>query len=266
MPDRPRILVDAVRCYCTGHGIALDIRADGWLLVLQHPARRHLIFGYDLGLNNAVAHRLASDKAATAELLALSGVPCVPHVLFMRPPFNRPGAREAMLKLLDAHRAGLVVKPNQGTSGRGVTRVAARPALVQATETLFARDADVAISPFLAIDDEVRVVLLDGAPLIVYAKQRRLAEWRHNLDAGATPVLLDTGAARENCVALAAQAARAIGIRFAAIDVVYVDGRWQVLEINSGVVMEALSKVHPERVHAAYAAALDALFGAGANS
>ena len=31
--------------------------------------RRRLAYGYDVGLNSAVTHRIASDKAATAELL-----------------------------------------------------------------------------------------------------------------------------------------------------------------------------------------------------
>jgi len=266
MPRSPRIFVDAVRRYCTEHGIALDVRADGWLLVLDHPsAGRHLIFGYDLGLNSAVAHRLAGDKAATAELLALSNVPRVPHVLLMRPPFGPGGAREAALSLLGAHPGGLVVKPNAGTSGRDVTRARDRHALEQAVDALFTKDCDVALSPFLDIDDEVRVVLLDGDALVVYVKQRQRSEWRHNLDAGATPVLLDSGAVRESCVALAAAAAQAIGIRFASVDVVRLREGWQVLEINSGVVMEALGRAHPDRVHAAYGAALDRVFGGGSN-
>jgi hypothetical protein len=44
------------------------------------------------------------------------------------------------------------------------------------------------------------------------------------------------------------------------IDVVEVDGAWQVLEINSGVMMEALSQAHPDLVCAAYHSALDRLF------
>ncbi len=59
---------------------------------------------------------------------------------------------------------------------------------------------------------------------------------------------------------MAANAARAIGIRFASIDIVRVGGEWKVLEINSGVMMETLGRHHPELVHAAYAAALDKLF------
>jgi hypothetical protein len=36
---------------------------------------------------------------------------------------------------------------------------------------------------------------------------------------------------------------------------------WRVLEINSGVMMEALAKLHPELVQATYDAALDRVFG-----
>jgi hypothetical protein len=43
--------------------------------------------------------------------------------------------------------------------------------------------------------------------------------------------------------------------------VVRVDDVWRVLEINSGVMMEAMSKRHPELVEAAYGAALDKVFG-----
>src|SRR5262249_56249391 len=90
--------------------------------------------------------------------------------------------------------------------------------------------------------------------------QRRAVDWRHNLEYGANPVLLETGTARETSVALAIKAARAIGIRFASIDVVRAGGNWQILEINSGVMMEALGSLHPEHVHATYHAALDKIF------
>ena len=60
--------------------------------------------------------------------------------------------------------------------------------------------------------------------------------------------------------ALAVRAARAIGIRFASVDIVHVADAWKVLEINSGVMMETLGRHHPELVHAAYTAALDKVF------
>jgi hypothetical protein len=191
-----------------------------------------------------------------------------------------------------------------------VFKVVDRPALERAVSEIFSLNLNLAISPYLEINNEVRVILVDDLPVIVYGKSRpgvtgdgvhsilelavaampaeRLAailprmagdpysaaldtvlspgrhhalSWRHNLDAGAEPVLLQQGEVREHCVALAIAAARSIGLRFGSVDVVHVDDGWRVLEINSGVVMEALSQTHPELVYAAYSAALDKVFG-----
>jgi glutathione synthase/RimK-type ligase-like ATP-grasp enzyme len=215
-----------------------------------------------------------------------------------------------MLDLLEGHPEGLVVKPNEGTSGRSVFRVSTRPGLERAVAEIFSSNLTLAASPHVEIEDEVRVVLIDELPLVVYSKnrpsvvgdgkrslrqlalavtaveqrpivlsgmagdlenddleaipplgERRVLNWRHNLDAGARPVLLEPGEAREASVAIALRAAKAIGIRFASVDVVRVGGALRILEINSGVMMEALGKLHPELVDAAYSAALDKVFG-----
>ena len=59
---------------------------------------------------------------------------------------------------------------------------------------------------------------------------------------------------------IAIRAASAIGIRFGSIDVVRAGGAWQILEVNAGVKMEALSRSHPELAYAAYEVALDKVF------
>jgi len=313
MLNSQRIFVDAVERYCAERGISVDVHAQGWLIVMERGARRHFAFGYDIGLNSAIAHRIANDKSAAAEVLQLSGVDCIPHTIFLNPRLNEyvqaAGSWEAMLALLAQHPDGLVVKPNEGTSGKSVFRVTTKPALELAANRIFSANQSLAIAPYVTIDDEVRVVLIDDTPAVVYSKnrpfvtgdgkrsllelaldalsverrstvlpgmigdldrreldaivpagERRVLNWRHNLDAGATPILLNKGETRAACVALAIKAARAIGIRFASIDVVSVDGRWQILEINSAVMMESLSKHHPEMVYATYSAALDKVF------
>jgi glutathione synthase/RimK-type ligase-like ATP-grasp enzyme len=314
MANSQRVFVNAVQKYCAEHGIAVEMRSQGWLMVMRKGPRRHLTFGYDVGLNSAVTHRIANDKAATAELLEMNGIACVPHAFFPSPALSDYvpdlGTWEAMLGHLAQHPAGIVVKPNEGTSGNLVFRVLARPALERAVSEIFSLKLNLAISPYLEIKNEVRVILVDDLPVIVYGKSRpgvtgdgvhsilelalatmpaerlpailpRMAgdldsatletvlppgqhhalNWRHNLDAGAEPVLLAQGAVRERCVELAIKAAKSIDLRFGSIDVVQVDDGWRVLEINSGVVMEALSKAHPELVYATYAAALDKVFG-----
>jgi glutathione synthase/RimK-type ligase-like ATP-grasp enzyme len=313
MLNSQRTFVDAVRKYCAAHGIGIDIRSQGWLVIMQRGAKRHLAFGYDVGLNSAVAHRIANDKAATAEVLQACGVACVPHTLFLSPEMNEyiPPQRawEAMLALLRQNPDGVVVKPNEGTSGDCVFRVSSEPGLELAVQRIFSSSLGLAISPCLKIENEVRVVLLDDQPVVVYSKnrpavtgdgkhsllelalaatpterrstvlpgmlgdldraaldaivpagQRRVLNWRHNLDSGGQPELLEQGKIREACVEIAVRAAKAIGIRFGSIDVVEVDGALKILEINSGVMMEALSRQHPELVYAAYSAALDKVF------
>jgi glutathione synthase/RimK-type ligase-like ATP-grasp enzyme len=313
MLNSQRIFVTAVQKYCAEHGIAVETRSQGWLMVMQKGPRRQLAYGYDVGLNSAVTHRIANDKAATAELLEINGIACVPHAFFPSPALGEYvphlGTWEAMLGLLGQHRDGIVVKPNEGTSGRLVFKVLDRPALERAVSAIFSLNLNLAISSYLEIKNEVRVILVDDLPVIVYGKRRpsvtgdgvhsilelalatmpaerlsailpRIAgdldsatletvlpagrhhplNWRHNLDAGAQPVLLQQGEVRERCVELAIKAAKSIDLRFGSIDVVQVDDAWRILEINSGVVMEALGKTHPELVYAAYAAALDKVF------
>ena len=264
MASGERIFVQAIRRYCAGHGIAVDVRAGGWLIAMRRGEMRRFAFGYDIGLNSAIAHRLANDKSATAEALTLASVPCIPHHLFLNPKLGRTIVgttwREEMLGLLRDHPQGVVVKPNEGTSGRSVFKVTTEVELDHAASEVFSMSAGLVISPYVAIEDEVRVILLGDVPRIAYSKQRG-SDWRHNLDAGAKPVLLEDGETRAACAKLAIDAASAIGITFASIDVVRVDGAWRVLEINSGVMMEALGKLHPELVQATYDAALDRVFG-----
>lgn len=315
MINGERAFVSAVKRYCASHGIGVELKADGWLISMKRGSTRRFAFGYDLGLNSAVAHRIANDKAATADVLELCGIPCIPHTAFLSPAMYRyivpSGAWTAMLGLLKQNPQGLVVKPNEGTGGISVFKVRTEPELEIAAHEIFSSEKSLAISPYVEIADEVRVILIDYRPIVVFSKNRlsvtgdgkrsvlelaiatipaeRLSSvlsglsgeigkasldevpaagrrhalnWRHNLGAGAQAVVLDQSEARAAaCIEIAVAAARAIEIRFGSIDVVSVNGTWKVLEINSGVMMEALNRSHPELVDAAYSTALDLVFG-----
>src|SRR5215468_3338848 len=143
MPSDERIFVKAIRDYCARHDIALDVLADGWLMALSRGTQRHFTFGYHIGLNSAIAHRLANDKSATAEVLALAGVPCIPHHFFLDPSVTGPVVssawRSAMHDLLAQNPQGVVVKPNEGTAGRSVFRVTGSKELDRAVDEIFAK-------------------------------------------------------------------------------------------------------------------------------
>lgn len=313
MPNGDRIFVKAITQYCERNGIGVELRADGWLVVMRRGAQRHFAHGYDLGINSAIAHRIANDKSATAEVLALSDIPCIPHFFFLKPELSEQASSsaswQAMVRLLEDNPGGIVVKPNEGTAGRSVFKVSNETQLELAVADIFSSYMALAIAPYVDIEEEVRVILLDETPMVVYSKRRpsiigdgknslrelaiaaapsaqrsgqlagmldiadiaaldvvvaageqRLLNWRHNLDAGASPVILERGETREACVRKAVDAARAIGIEFASIDLVRADGSWKVLEINSGVMMETLGRSHPDLVYATYDAAMDRIF------
>lgn len=93
--------------------------------------------------------------------------------------------------------------------------------------------------------------------------QELLLGWKHNLGAGARPLLLERGERYEELAALAEEARSAVGIRFASVDIVQVAGELAVLEVNSGVMMEFFVQHYPEQRETAksiYAKAIEKMF------
>ncbi len=176
MLNSQRTFVKVVSEYCANHGISIEVKSQGWLLVMRRGAEQYFALGYDLGLNGSVAYRIASDKSATAEVLENCGIPCVPHALFLAPKLSQytpsTGTWEAMLSLLKENPQGIVIKPNEGTGGNSVFKVLTKPKLELAVSEIFSSNRSLSISPYLEIDAEVRVILVDYIPMVVYAKKR----------------------------------------------------------------------------------------------
>ena len=153
MLNSQRVFVDAVRQYCARNDVSVELRSQGWVIIMQRGSQRQLAFGYDLGLNSAVAHRIANDKAATSEVLQFGDIPCIPHTLFLNPSLYEyvPPQRswERMLRLVKDHPAGLVVKPNDGTSGKSVHKVVTESDFELAAHRIFASNQSLAISPYV---------------------------------------------------------------------------------------------------------------------
>ncbi|MEL7169089.1 MAG: RimK-like protein [Bacteroidota bacterium] len=266
-PNTERFLVAALREEAARRGIACTTFSADWIVRLSRGDRQATVMGYHFPLNSAPAAMLAGDKAAASEAMAHAGVPCVEHRLFLRPALasyvGSDGNWAAMLAYAQEHNGHLVVKPNEGTGGQQVLRVRSALELETAAHELFAHHRALALSPYLAIDREVRLVMLDGTCQLAYEKVRTDAdvEWRHNLGLGATPQVLDPLA--DELVDHAGVAMRALGLRFASVDLVEVSGTWRVLEINAGVMMEAFARqsaANATRASAIYGAALDAVF------
>jgi glutathione synthase/RimK-type ligase-like ATP-grasp enzyme len=237
-----RVVVTALRHAAHRRGLAFETFGHGWVVRLGDGTRRRHVFGYDFEINSATAAKIAGDKAATAALLEREGVACVEHRLFLRPDVAPAGLtgndRDAMVGFAVDHGWQVVCKSNAGTGGKHVYRVASEEELDEAVAAVFAVHHAVALAPYLQVDGEHRVVMLDGMPQLVYEKHPAEGEWRHNLGLGGRAVDVDDGPLKVELAALADTAMRAVGLRFGAVDVVGAGGENRVLEVNAGVMME----------------------------
>ena len=247
MKNAERILVDCLKRYGARAGIGVEFLSHDWIAVLSRGPLRHLVYGYDLGLNGAAASKIASDKSATYAVLAASGLPAVEHRVFLHPrllgfvPVD--GNWDGMLTAFESFGRDAVIKDNEGTGGMEVFRVGSRTELEQRAHQLFQIARAVALSPFLEIEAETRFVMLAGKCLLAYRKERATGEWRHNLGLGARAVPLDLAEpALQPSLRLAEAAMAALTLRFASIDVVRVAGQPLVLEANAGVMLEVASR------------------------
>jgi D-alanine-D-alanine ligase-like ATP-grasp enzyme len=172
----PRAAVKLLRAAASALNIRVETFCGDWVARLIAPGgQTRLVWGYNFDLNPAAGARVASDKAATFEVLRAAGVPAVEHRLFLRADMDdyvsEAGNWKLMLRALEESGGDAVIKPAEGSGGSGVTRVRSPRQLEQAVGALWPRTHAICISPFMEIEREVRFILLDGEPRIVYEKQ-----------------------------------------------------------------------------------------------
>jgi ribosomal protein S6--L-glutamate ligase len=229
-------------------GLGLEWHSAHWIAQLRKGSRVIYIIGYIFPLNNAASAQLAHDKVATYTLLHASGIPAVPHYLLRFPSEGASVAEDTSAPIP----VPLVLKPNDGSAGIDVHRVRREAEYAQVLSSMVKRYRAIAVSPWISIDQEYRVVVLDGTCRIAYSKMRHqpgtgghASEWRHNLHHGATPELVtDKEMERElNSMALAAMSS--LGLRFASVDIVTSSEGASVLEVNGAVTLERFSGSSP---------------------
>jgi len=103
----------------------------------------------------------------------------------------------------------------------------------------------------------LRQVPEDGEELVV--------GWKHNLGEGSQPLIVEDEDLAAKLGKMAQSARESINVRFASIDIVEVAGKYSVLEINAGVMMEYFTEHFPDqrtKVKSIYAKAVAAMFSA----
>jgi glutathione synthase/RimK-type ligase-like ATP-grasp enzyme len=243
------------------------IRCFGdWLLDVTIGGVTKQVIWYDLGLNTSTQYQVMKDKAATSWVLERASVPTAEHFLLLRKDSQGWTSSQGAEQMKFIERVGfpVVVKPNGGSNGTAVFLVDNSNQLDAMLLELFEQHRAIALSPFIRVQKEYRVTVLDGEVLLIYAKiQDARKDFRFNLSHGAqVQEVSEEEKARVSPVAT--RALGALGARFANVDIVLDEqGALKVLEINGGIAFEKyalLSDVHRERAREVYTQALDALF------
>jgi glutathione synthase len=163
------------------------------------------------------------------------------------PPTLVTRSRASAHHFLTQQPHGVVVKPAQGSGGRGVSRV--RPDQADKLDTAFdcataQSGGHVVVQAWLqeAEAGEKRVLWLDGALIGGYLRQRAPGEFRHNLKRGAQPHPTQITERERNAVSRLTPALVKAGIRLAGLDLI---GEWitEVNALNPGGVH------HADRLH-----------------
>lgn len=241
---------DFINEICAEESITVESLSQGYILRLTKGTVRRTIYGPYWALNSAASDRIACDKCGCYALLQESGIPAVGHFLLSHPVkrfgwTGDTGVWEKALELLNTH-STVVTKPNHGSNGNGVQLCENINQLEAAIHGLFAAGSDVAISPFYNIANEYRVFYLNGQCRFAYGKTKNPGDWRHNLSQGATAFELTNDKRLDRLKNLAEQAAKAIDINFATVDVAELEtGDIAIMEINAGVQSKQLLEQLP---------------------
>jgi glutathione synthase/RimK-type ligase-like ATP-grasp enzyme len=239
-----RFLPEFVAAAAESRGIRPEVMSDGWVIRLDDDAVRRWVVGYQFDLNTTATSAVAQDKVATYLALTRAGVAAVPHALVRSVPHEPDIATH----LLGKFNGPLVIKPLDGTGGRGVHKVSdagAAVAVVQGSE-----EVAWAASPWYDVAAEYRVIVLDGQVLLAYEKTGavELHGLRfYNLGLGAVAQDIASAQRLAEVSSIALETCRQLGLRLAAVDIVQaIDNGLLVLEVNDGIMMENYARQSAE--------------------
>ncbi|WP_169568266.1 30S ribosomal protein S6--L-glutamate ligase [Sneathiella limimaris] len=186
-------------------------------------------------LNNAEAIGQSRDKLFAHQLLAREGIG-MPVTGFA----HSPSDIRDMLKSVG--KAPLVLKLLEGTQGRGVVLAETQKAAESVIQAFRGLKANILVQEFIAESKgaDVRCVVIGNKVVAAMKRQAEEGEFRSNLHQGGTASKVKISPAER---AAAVRAAKALGLRFAGVDLLRSNDGPKVLEVNSSPGLEGVENV-----------------------
>ena len=297
---------------CKEKNIEQKMLSFDWIRELKKDNKIHHIIRYQFDLNSANAYHIANDKYATYTVLKENNIPMIEHVMLGSPNtrsayYDENYIQKVKQMLLETDNK-LIIKANDSCQGRDVYCVNNEKSAKKVIEKMFKENKDsISLCPYVDIDFEYRVVVLDGEVLYLYKKRKPfvvgngkntirelidekyskdieftfvkilnfdyipfeneeiIISWKHNLSGGAEPVVVDENEENIDIIKnIAINAAKAIGIKFATVDIACTTQKeLTVVEINGSVCMNKFAELIPDGYNIAkniYSKAIDKMF------
>ena len=258
-----RQLVKLIEDICKEDGIKLESFSDNWILQLTNKdEKKCIIYGYKFPNNGASIGKVCDDKAALSDILKSNNIPCVEHLYFEGPKSPMTGSQGLffpLFELLEKH-GKLVIKTNSGSGGNGVYKCETIKELEIAVFDVLKNHRAMTVAPYVDIENEYRIIVEGGKPMVMYAKQRpnitgdgistvkeliennhlggidvmknidlnyipQLGEnitisWKHNLGQGSLPVMLKDKKLIGELADFALSVAETLDLKFVSVDIV----------------------------------------------
>jgi glutathione synthase/RimK-type ligase-like ATP-grasp enzyme len=232
-----RLLVRILKKICENNDITLRSFSDDWLHVLSKKSAVGKILGYKFSVNDSVASAIAQDKVATYQLLTNYGIVAAPHFLV------RTKATTNAEWTSHPWKTGMIIKPLTGTGGHAIRLFYEVEAAMEYMEQTGIEAW--AVSPYLDILSETRLIMLDGDVLLSYEKIPVMHGDVKMFNLGLGAMAEDAPASNE-MIKAAQKAMKTLGLRLAAVDMIELaTGEKMILEVNDGIMMEYYMRSSP---------------------
>lgn len=241
-------VVDYLRCYMNITSRKPRIYVDGEELVadavIPRIAARHTFYGNAVvrqfemmnvfTLNESVAIARSRDKLRSLQILAKRGIG-LPVTGFA----HHTDATASLIKMCGG--APLVIKLLEGTQGVGVVLAETANAAESVIEAFKGLNANILVQEFIKEADgaDIRCVVVGGKVVASMKRQAAKGEFRSNLHRGGSSQQVKISSDER---AVAINAAKAMGLNLAGVDLLRSNHGPVVMEVNSSPGLEGIEQ------------------------
>lgn len=255
--------------------------SQNYIIEVSNNKDKFYIYGNCFPLNDASSQKLCADKSALSMVLKLNDVNCLEHELYKNPDYDPTFNINLIENKLKENPKGLVLKDNKGYCGNNVFWVKNKTQIKKAVNKIFKQNLDLAVCPYVDIEDEFRLIMLNGECKVCYKKVRPyvigdgklnvknliakkykdikfdlpfktlnttpnknekiVLGWKHNLKWHSTPEEVVDKKLEKKLIEFAKKVVKTINLKFCSVDLYIEDDKIKVLETNSIVSMNSFA-------------------------